>query len=136
MKIYDKKLISFDFKKAEGIICIWAADSDNERITYHTSKIWFMVPGYLITGLFDDGTVSVDGVYSLNAINSAIDYEDLFCYNQFWEYIDKFIVERMVAFDMEENGNDIVTAKDYILKQLLLSKVEMSDEAKEYLSAQ
>ena len=134
MEEKQKKLVSFDYKKANGIICVWDSDTGNE-VTKKTSKSDFIVPSYLITGLFDDGSIIIAGIEYLELVNIHSAKDRLFSHNHLLEYVNIFTAERLVEHQTAYNGHDTKTAKEYVFEKLQNAHVEISDDAKKFLTA-
>ena len=73
------KLINMNVTEAKDVICVWREDTLGEKygfecgIASESSLGNFMIPRYVLVGVFDDGTTKAAGLHSLNQLNQSGD---------------------------------------------------------------
>lgn len=141
------KLIQLQVLEAKNVICgsvVSPADKTNdfwEDIEEDTAKRDYIIPSYIIVGVFDDGSTKVAGIESLNILNYDIDADDLersYSYGIF--YYDTIISEVRLAevkafarYYQDTDGTIHKHVKAQIYEDLLRSGVKIDDKAKDYL---
>ena len=137
------KLINLNIIEAKNVINVWVENEDDVLRPYEagilldTAERGFMVPRYVAVGVFDDGTTKAGGLIDLNQINSRVDDEILFLYDQFANYVDLPLAKALVRNECSEDGHtDDVKSKANVYSQLLQSGVELSTEAVQYFEAE
>ena len=134
------KLINMNVTEAKDVICVWREDTLGEKygfecgIASESSLGNFMIPRYVLVGVFDDGTTKAAGLHSLNQLNQSGD-EDLFLYDEFLHCVDIFAAMAIVR-GLVSGGDyrDEPSAKEGMFAELMRSGVEMSRETIEYLT--
>lgn len=134
------KLININVTEAKGVICVWREDTLGEKcdfeygIASESSLGNFMIPRYVLVGVFDDGTTKAAGVHNLNQLNLPGD-ENLFLYDEFLHYVDIFSAKAIVRGLVSDGDyRDEPSAKEGMFAELTRSGVEMSRETIEYLT--
>lgn len=121
---------------AHNIICVWNENKEDWPFGYGIARDdaerGFMIPKYIVVGVFSDGTTKAAGIFSYNDINQN-DSEDLFLYDEFLDFVDINAAKAFVRFEVSQ-GTEETDAKTIVLSRLKESGVEISKEAEMYLS--
>lgn len=137
-----KKLINLTVYDAKNMICVWNENEPNNGyksgIAQEYALRGFMVPQHYIVGVFDDGSSKAAGIFNLSDINQNgedDDLEQLFLYNEFVYSVGILGAKAFVRLELVNNGNQISEkeARDNVYKRLLISGVEIEEEARKYL---
>lgn len=129
------KLINLNVYPAHNIICVW--NDNNEDCSYgygiarDDAKRGFMIPKYIVVGVFSDGTTKASGILNYNDINQE-DIESLFMFGEFLDSVEIFDAKAFVRFEVNQ-GTEEIDAKTIVLSELEESGVEISKEAEMYL---
>ena len=139
------KLINLNVYDAKNMICVW--NENNPELDYQCgialedAERGFMVPRHYVVGIFDDGSTKAAGIFSLTEVNQSVnedfdDYHELFMFDEFAYVVDVLGATAFVRLELANNGNKISEkeAKDNIYARLLESGVELTDNAREYLT--
>ena len=132
-----RKLINLNIIPASRVICVYREDMDmnypfRRGIESNEAMGNFDVPRYIVIGTFDDGSVRVGGIVTLNEINSRHqDYDQLFLRDQFLHYITKYDAIAFVRSYARVENEDF--AKKMVYKYLVEAGVEIWEEAEKYL---
>ena len=139
------KLINLNVYDAKNMICVW--NENNPELDYQCgialedAERGFMVPRHYVVGIFDDGSTKAAGIFSLTEVNQSVnedfdDYHELFLFDEFAYVVDVLGATAFVRLELANNGNKISEkeAKDNIYARLLESGVELTDNAREYLT--
>lgn len=129
------KLINLNVYPAHNIICVWNENNEDcsfERgIARDDAERGFMIPQYIVVGVFSDGTAKAAGIFGYNVINRT-DSDDLFLYDEFLDFINIDAAKAFVRFEVSM-GTEETDAKTIVLAKLQKSGVEISEEAEMYL---
>ena len=121
---------------AHNIICVWNENNEDwsfiSGIAFDDAERGFMIPKYIVVGVFSDGTQKAAGIFSYNDINLS-DSEDLFLYDEFLDFVDINAAKAFVRFEVSQ-GTEEMDAKAIVLSRLKESGVEISKETEKYLS--
>ena len=129
------KLINLNVYPAHNIICVW--NDNNEDCSYgygiarDDAKRAFMIPKYIVVGVFNDGTTKAAGILDYNGLNLC-DSDDLFLYDEFLDSVDIYAAKAFVRLEISK-GKEETYAKTIVLAKLQKSGVEISKEAEMYL---
>ena len=129
------KLINLNVYPAHNIICVW--NENNEDCSYgygiarDDAKRGFMIPKYIVVGVFSDGTTKASGILNYNDINQE-DIESLFMFGEFLDSVEIFDAKAFVRSEVSD-GKEGTNAKTIVLANLQKSGVEISKEAEMYL---
>ena len=130
------ELINLNVYPAHNIICVWNENNEDWPFGYgiarDDAKRGFMIPKYIVVGVFSDGTQKAAGIFSYNDINLN-DSEDLFLYDEFLDFVDINAAKAFVRFEVSQ-GTEEMDAKTTVLSNLKESGVEINKEAEMYLS--
>jgi len=129
------KLINLNITKIDNTICVWRDDMEESEdysygIALDSARIGFMIPKYLATGVFDDGSVKVGGLFTPT---DAMDENVIFLYTRFVCTVDKLIAIAMVRNKMADYRIGEEEAKLTIYKDLVESGVKIVPNALQYL---
>ena len=129
------ELINLNVYPAHNIICVW--NDNNEDCSYgygiarDDAKRGFMIPKYIVVGVFNDGTTKAAGILDYNGLNRC-DSDDLFLYDEFLDSVDIYAAKAFVRLEISK-GEEETYAKTIVLANLQKSGVEISKEAEMYL---
>jgi len=143
-----KTLINFNFREApKGVLCYWKDRDDGREF------LGYIIPKYIITAIFDDGTMRIAGIRGMWEFNQLCqehlkrwsDREDTFdeelngllCYDVFAEYVDLDMAKGFVQYDLvgkTTSNYNVSKAKNSVLKDLRSCGIEIEQEALEYLN--
>lgn len=130
------ELINLNVYPAHNIICVWNENNEDwsfiSGIALDDAERGFMIPKYIVVGVFSDGTQKAAGIFSYNDINLN-DSEDLFLYDEFLDFVDINAAKAFVRFEVSQ-GTEEMDAKTTVLSNLKESGVEINKEAEMYLS--
>ena len=140
-----EKLINLNVYDAKNMICVWNEDNPEEDFRYgialENAMRGFMVPRHYVVGTFDDGSTKAAGIFNLTDINQNPEedmdsYHRLFLNNEFIYQVDILEAKAFVRLERANYGNKISEkeACNNVYAELLESGVEISDEAREYLT--
>ena len=138
-------LINLNVYDAKNMICVWNENNPEEDfrcgIALENAMRGFMVPRHYVVGTFDDGSTKAAGIFNLTEINQNPEedmdsYHQLFLFDEFIYHVDILGAKAFVRHKLADYGKRISEqeAKDMVYAELLESGVEISDEAKAYLS--
>ena len=129
------ELINLNVYPAHNIICVWNENNEDCSFRYgiarDDAKRGFMIPKYIVVGVFSGGTTKAAGIFSYNDINRN-DSDDLFLYDEFWDFVDIDAAKAFVRFEVSQ-GTEETDAKTIVLSKLEESGVEITNEAEMYL---
>jgi hypothetical protein len=129
------ELINLNVYPAHNIICVWNDNNDNcsfgNGIARDDAKRGFMIPQYVVVGVFNDGTTKAAGIFDYNEINQE-DIEGLFICDEFLDFVDIYAAKAFVRLEISE-GKEETNAKTIVLSKLQKSGVEINQEAEMYL---
>jgi hypothetical protein len=129
------ELINLNVYPAHNIICVWNENNEDcsfERgIARDDAERGFMIPKYIVVGVFSDGTAKAAGIFGYNVINRT-DSDDLFLYDEFLDFINIDAAKAFVRFEVSQ-GTEETDAKNIVLSILEKSGVGISEEAEMYL---
>lgn len=129
------ELINLNVYPAHNIICVWNSDNYNcsfgRGIARDDAKRAFMIPKYVVVGVFNDGTTKAAGILDYNVLNDC-DSDDLFLYDEFLDFVDIDAAKAFVRYAVS-GGYEETRAKAIVLAKLQKSGVEISKEAEMYL---
>ena len=129
------KLINLNVYPAHNIICVWNYDNDKcsfgRGIVRDDAKRAFMIPKYVVVGVFNDGTIKAAGILDYNVLNDC-DSDDLFLYDEFLDSVDIYAAKAFVRLVISY-GKKETDAKTIVLSKLQESGVEINKEAEMYL---
>ena len=129
------KLINLNVYPAHNIICVW--NDNNEDCSYgygiarDDAKRGFMIPKYIVVGVFNDGTTKAAGILDYNGLNRC-DSDDLFLYDEFLDSVEILDTKAFVRSEVSD-GDEETRAKAIVLAKLQKSGEEISQEAEMYL---
>ena len=129
------ELINLNVYPAHNIICVW--NDNNEDCSYgygiarDDAKRGFMIPKYIVVGVFSDGTTKASGILNYNDINQE-DIESLFMFGEFLDSVEILDAKAFVRSEVSD-GIEGTNAKTIVLAKLQKSGVEISQEAEMYL---
>ena len=129
------ELINLNVYPAHNIICVW--NENNEDCSYgygiarDDAKRGFMIPKYIVVGVFSDGTTKASGILNYNDINQE-DIESLFMFGEFLDSVEILDAKAFVRSEVSD-GIEGTNAKTIVLAKLQKSGVEISQEAEMYL---
>ena len=147
------KLINFNYRETpKGVICCWE-DSDNDWIF-----TGYIIPKFIITAIFDDGTMRISGINGIRDFNQlckshiglrdqlrsgrhGVDYDlfdleldGLLCYDEFTDFVDLDMAKGFVQWNLYRGYESEELAKQIALEDIKSSGIEISSEALEYLN--
>ena len=129
------ELINLNVYPAHNIICVWNENNEEDTfmsgIALDDAERGFMIPKYIVVGVFSDGTARAAGIFNYNVINRT-DSDDLFLYDEFLDFVDIDAAKAFVRFEVSQ-GTEETDAKTIVLSELKESGVEISEEAEMYL---
>lgn len=129
------ELINLNVYPAHNIICAWNVNNDNcsfwHGIARDDAKRGYMVPQYVVVGVFNDGTTKAAGIFGYNEINQE-DIECLFAYDEFLDFVDIDAAKAFVRYEISDGEE--TRAKAIVLSKLEKSGVEIDKEAEMYLN--
>ena len=129
------ELINLNVYPAHNIICVWNENNEEDTfmsgIALDDAERGFMIPKYIVVGVFSDGTAKAAGIFGYNVINRT-DSDDLFLYDEFLDFVDIDAAKAFVRFEVSQ-GTEETDAKTIVLSELKESGVEISEEAEMYL---
>ena len=129
------ELINLNVYPAHNIICVWNSDNDNcsfgRGIARDDAKRAFMIPKYVVVGVFNDGTTKAAGILDYNVLNDC-DSDDLFLYDEFLDSVDIYAAKAFVRLEISK-GKEETYAKTIVLSKLQESGVEINPVAEMYL---
>ena len=139
------KLINLNVYDAKNMICVWNENNPEEDfrcgIALENAMRGFMVPRHYVVGTFDDGSTKAAGIFNLTDINQNPEEDmdsdhSLFLYNEFIYQVDILGAKAFVRLERANHGNKISEkeACNNVYAYLLESGIEISDEAREYLT--
>lgn len=130
-----EKLINLNVYPAQNIICVW---NENKQgwpsdcgIALDDAERRFMIPKYIVVGVFSDGTTKAAGIFGYNELNRT-DYYSLFLYDEFLDFVNINWAKAFVRFEVSQ-GAEETDAKNFVLSELEESGVEIDEEAEMYL---
>lgn len=129
------ELINLNVYPVHNIICVW--NENNEDCSYgygiarDDAKRGFMIPQYIVVGVFSDGTTKASGILNYNDINQE-DIESLFMFGEFLDSVEILDAKAFVRSEVSD-GIEGTNAKTIVLAKLQKSGVEISKEAEMYL---
>ena len=129
------KLINLNVYPAHNIICVW--NDNNEDCSYEygiardDAKRGFMIPKYIVVGVFNDGITKAAGIFNYNDLNTN-DIDGLFVFDVFLDFVDIDAAKAFVRYEVSD-GDEETRAKAIVLAKLQKSGVEISKEAEMYL---
>ena len=147
------KLINLQVFEAKNVICGAVAPEKAKEYGNYGEDFWcgialnsaqreFIIPSYIIIGIFDDGSTKCAGIRSLNILNAGINPEDLDASYSNMFYFDTIIHKvglyeaksfiRYYHYD-EIYGDTEEKIKKGIYEDLVESGVKIDEEAKNYL---
>lgn len=134
-----EKLINLNIYDAKNVICVWNENNDDFRcgIARDDSECGFMIPRHIVVGIFSDGSTRAAAIHSMNDVNTK-DMDDLFMYDEFCYFVDHYAAKAFVRLELSNYGNKITESEacDNVYSELLRSGVEISEEARQYLTSQ
>lgn len=139
------KLINFNYRETpKGVICCWE-DSDNDWIF-----TGYIIPKFIITAIFDDGTMRIAGINGIRDFNQLckshiglrdidndifdLELDGLLCYDEFTDFVDLDMAKGFVQWNLYRGYESEELAKQIALEDIKSSGIEISSEALEYLS--
>jgi len=131
------KLINLNIIHANNEICVWREDVDEKLpfrkdIESNEAMGDFDVPRYIVVATFDDGSVRVGGVCTLNEINgNNQNYDWLFRRDQFLHFVTLYDAMAFVRYYARIETES--SAKKIVYDGLIRAGVTIWNEAKEYL---
>ena len=129
------ELINLNVYPAHNIICVWNENNEDcsfeHGIARDDAERGFMIPKYIVVGVFSDGTAKAAGIFGYNVINRT-DSDDLFLYDEFLDFVDIDAAKAFVRFEVSQ-GTEETDAKTIVLSKLEESGVEIGKEAEMYL---
>lgn len=130
------ELINLNVYPAHNIICVWNENNEDwsfmSGIALDDAERGFMIPRYIVVGVFSDGTTKAAGIFGYNDINRN-DSDDLFLYDEFLDFVDIDAAKAFVRFEVSQ-GTEETDAKNIVLSGLRESGVEIHLKAEKYLS--
>lgn len=130
------KLINLNVYPAHNIICVWNENKQgwpsDSGIALDDAERGFMIPKYIVLGVFSDGTTKAAGTFGYNDINRT-DSDELFLYDEFLDFVNINWAKAFVRFEVSQ-GTEETDAKTIVLSLLQKSGVEINEEAEMYLS--
>lgn len=133
-----KKLINLNvLEPKKDMIFIFDYDEEIDPRQLNTSDrtIGYMIPDYIVVGVFDDGSVETAGtyVYFMNDDGNG-EYEDMFCFKHCTDFVDEGLAKAFVRYKLaEKDAESEEEAKAHILKELGQTEVRFTKEARNYL---
>ena len=150
------KLIQLQVLEAKNVICGTEIPKRDKEYGNYGEDFWyginsddaqrdFNIPSHIIIGLFDDGSVRVAGIDSLNLLNEPLNTDNLsdsfhptiFFYDTIINKVGIHEAKAFVRYCLNGWKNatqkQIKGAKKEIYEELLRSGVKIDDEAKDYL---
>ena len=129
------KLINLNVYPAHNIICVWNDNNEDCSFMYgierDDAKRGFMIPKYIVVGVFSDGTARAAGIFYYNVINRT-DSDDLFLYDEFLDSVGIDAAKAFVRFEVNQ-GTEETDAKTIVLSELEESGVEIDKDVEMYL---
>lgn len=129
------ELINLNVYPAHNIICVWNENNEDwpsdSGIALDDAERGFMIPKYIIVGVFSGGTTKAAGVFGYNDINRT-DSDELFLYDEFLEFVNINWAKAFVRFEVGQDAEE-TDAKNIVLSKLKESGVEINKEAEMYL---
>ena len=129
------KLINLNVYPAHNIICVWNENNQEDTfmsgIALDDAERGFMIPKYIVVGVFSDGTARAAGIFDYNVINRT-DSDDLFLYDEFLDSVGIDAAKAFVRYEVSD-GDEETRAKAIVLAKLQKSGVEINEEAEMYL---
>ena len=129
------KLINLNVYDARNVICAWNTEDDQLDfgcgIALETASRQFIVPQYIIVGVFDDGSTKAAGIFDFDDLNSE---DDIFTFNHIVSCVGISEAKAFVRGNISERKYDNETsAKADIYDDLVRSGVRITKDAKDYL---
>ena len=129
------ELINLNVYPAHNIICAWNENNEDCSFMYgierDNAKRGFMIPQYIVVGVFNDGITKAAGIFNYNDLNTN-DIDELFAFDVFLDFVDIDVAKAFVRYE-DSQGKDGTNAKTIVLSKLQKSGVEISQEAEMYL---
>ena len=129
------ELINLNVYPAHNIICVWNENNEDCSFMYgikrDNAKRGFMIPQYIVVGVFNDGITKAAGIFNYNDLNTN-DIDELFALDVFLDFVDIDVAKAFVRWEVSE-GKEGTNAKTIVLAKLQKSGVEVSQEAEMYL---
>ena len=139
------KLINFNYRETpKGVMCYWE-DQDNDWIF-----TGYIIPKFIITAIFDDGTMRIAGINGIRDFNQLckrhiglrdidkdlfdLELDGLLCYDEFTDFVDLDMAKGFVQWNLYRGYESEELAKQIVLEDIKLSVIEISSEALEYLN--
>ena len=140
------KLINFNYRETpKGVMCYWE-ESDRDWIF-----TGYIIPKYIITAIFDDGTMRIAGIKGISDFNQLCkkhidrwrdikddifdsELDGLLCYDEFTEFVDLDKAKGFVQWNLYRGYESEELAKQIALEDIESCGLEITSEALEYLS--
>lgn len=129
------ELINLNVYPAHNIICVWNDNNEDCSFMYgierDDAKRGFMIPQYIVVGVFNDGITKAAGIFNYNDLNTN-DIDGLFVFDVFLDFVDIDVAKAFVRYEVSQ-GKEGTNAKTIVLSKLQKSGVEINQEAEMYL---